>query len=200
MDRDFEIMLCLARNGFTTIKQIQKKWFSSYDSCIKRLRKLRENKYIQVIYIERYGSGIYSLTKQGLDFINDYYGYSYKNYARSNKINHYISCSELYLNFPYTIIEYEMEYYLDEIIPDIYLKYENKKDIDLLIEIDNTNRFNIIKQKINNYNKYYGNFQWKEYFDLFPKVLIVSDVDCKNINSDIPIKFVNFDNIKDLKL
>lgn len=198
--RDLKIMLCLARNGFATIQQIQYKWFNSYDSCIKRLRKLRENKYLQVIYIERYGSGIYSLTKQGLDFINDYYGCSYKNYARSNKINHYISCSELYLNFPYTIIKYEMEYYLDDIIPDIYIKYENKKEVDLLIEIDNTNKLNIIKQKINNYNKYYDSFQWKEHFDLFPKVLIASNVNCKNIRSNVPINFVKFNNIKELKL
>lgn len=204
MNRDLDIMLGLARNGFMTTNQIEKKWFTSYWSCIKRLKKLKDNKYLKVDYIERYSSGIYSLTKQGLDFINDYYGYDYKNYSRSNKINHFTSCSEFYINFPHPILEYKMEYDLKNIIPDIYVKYNNpykNKKVDLLVEIDNTNRKGIIKSKIKTYNKFFLSGVWQDFFTKFPKCFVVTNNKSVNVsNSTIPFVIISFDDLKTNKL
>lgn len=204
-DRDLDIMLALARNGFLTVKQIQNKWFVSYKTCIRRLAKLVEYKYLNVTYIERFGSGIYLLTKDGLNFINDYYGCEYRNYGKSSKINHFLSCGTFYLNFPYEIIEYEIEYYLEELIPDIYVKYKINKEtddkIDLLVEIDNTGKMNIIKHKIDSYNKYVQSHKWKDHFDLFPKCIIITkgNFNIKDFETIIPFKILNFDNINRLK-
>lgn len=197
-ERDLDIMLALARNGFMTIDQIQNKWFPSYSACARRLLKLRQHKIIKVDYIERHGRGIYSLTKNGLRFVNDYYGCSYKNYARSSKINHFISCSELYLHFPYKILEYELEYYLGELIPDIYVKYRNIDEIDLLVEIDNTNRKSIINNKIKSYNQYLNLGTWKDCFDRFPKCMIITDVKLDKIESKIPFVIIGYKNIKNI--
>lgn len=199
-NRDLDIMLTLARNGFATIDQIQNKWFPSYKSCVKRLLTLRKNKYVKVDYVERHGKGIYSLTNEGLAFINDYCGYNYKNYSKSSRINHFILCSEFYLNFPYKILEYEMEYYLEDLIPDIYVKYYNHKEVDLLVEIDNTGRKNIIKSKIDNYNNYLNTYKWRGRFDLFPKCLIATKNNSiiNDFESKIPFTILCFNEINRL--
>lgn len=200
-ERDLDIMLALARNGFMAIDQIQNKWFPSYSACINRLIKLKQAQYIKAHYIERNGKGIYSITKDGLVFINDYYGCNYKAYARSNRINHFILCSELYLNFPYKIIDYELEYYLDDLIPDIYVKYYNGREVDLLIEIDNTSRKSIIRNKIYNYNKYLTSNKWQSIFTKFPKCMIVTNVKSKGLKVDslIPFIIISYQNLKELR-
>ena len=200
-DRDLELLLTLARNGFLTVKQIQSKWFKYYNDCMRRLKQLRDEKYIDVVYIERFGSGIYHLTNNGLSFINDYYGYEYKNYSKNSKINHFVSCGEFYLNFPYEILEYKMEYDLDTFIPDIYIKYYHNKEIDLLVEIDNTAKTNAIKQKIINYTDYLDLKAWTEQFGKFPKCLIVSkgNFKLKDFNSKIPFIMINFKQLGELK-
>lgn len=175
--RDFEIMLCLARNSFTQINQIQGKWFPSYASCIKRLKHLREEGYIDVEYISRNGSGIYLLTKNGIEFINSTYGTEYKRYDKNSKIPHFISCSEFYTKIPdeNKIIDYQIEYYLDEFIPDIYLVYENTKETDYLIEIDNLGRWSRFESKIKKYIKFADSGKWRNYFTKFPRCIIVTN-------------------------
>lgn len=202
--RDIEILIALARVGFLGINQIQNKWFTSYWSCIKRLVRLRENKYIDCIYIERNGSGIYYVTKYGLDFINDYYDEENKSYSKVGKVNHYISCGEFYLNFPYKILHFEMEYYLEDFVPDIYVEYQGKLETDLLVEIDNTNKLNKFLPKISNYNNYLKSGKWKERFDKFPKCLAVSDI--KSLEGKIkektaiPFEVINYKELKEGKL
>lgn len=202
--RDLEILIALARVGFLKINQIQNKWFASYWSCIKRLAKLREYKYIDCIYIERNGSGIYFLTKHGLDFTNDYYGEENKSYGKSSKITHYISCGEFYLNFPYEILHFKIEYYLNEFIPDIYICYEGKRQTDLLVEIDNTKRLNKFLPKIKNYENYLKSNKWKENFKKFPKCLVVSNIigleEQIKKRTVIPFTVMNFEDLKNSKL
>lgn len=203
-ERDLEILIALARVGFLRIEQIQKKWFTGYWSCIKRLSRLREEGYIDCTYIEKNGSGIYFLKKDGLDFINDYYGEDNKSYVKSSKITHFISCGEFYLNFPYEILHCEMEYYLDDFIPDFHIRYENKTETDLLVEVDNTNRQGRVLPKIKKYNNYMKSGKWEENFKKFPKCLVVSDiVDLEykiKERTVIPFTVINFEDLKNGKL
>lgn len=203
-DRDLKLLLALARSGFLTVSQIRNKWFKSYSDCMRRLKQLRNEKYIDApVYIERFGSGIYHLTNNGLSFVNDYYGTEYKNYSKNSKINHFISCGEFYLNFPYEILEYKMEYYLETFTPDIYIKYYHNKEIDLLVEIDNTAKKSAINQKIINYNNYLSDNTWKNTFgERFPKCIIISKgiFNIKEYDSKIPFIMLNFKQLDSLKL
>ncbi len=203
-ENDLDFMLALARNGFLTVQQIQSRWFNkSYVYCMRRLKQLRDEKYLaKPIFLERYGSGIHYLTNYGLSFVNDYFGYEYKNYSKSNKIKHFISCGEFYLNFPYPLQEYKMEFNLKTFMPDIYLKYYHNKEINLLVEIDNTGKTNSIKQKVTNYTNYLESKAWESDFNgKFPKCLIVSkgNFNIKNFNSRIPFVMINFKQLDELK-
>lgn len=206
-ERDIDLMLGLARNGFMRITQIQNKWFNeSYWSCIKRLGKLKKDKYIDVTYIDRFGKGIYYLTKSGLTFINGFYGTEYKQYAKSSKIPHNISCSEFYVNIPTSIevLDYEIEYYLGEFIPDIYLACRKDNELDVLVEIDNLGRISRFIPKIKKYYNYYESGKWKERFDKFPRCIVVSnskslDGKIKEI-SKIPFRVISFNELKTEKL
>lgn len=200
-------MLALARNGFMTVEQIQRKWWENkYFPCIHRLRKLvKESDYIDVTYIDRNGKGIYFLKKAGLEFVNDYCDENYKLYYKSNKIQHFISCSEFYINFPYKILIYYIEYNLETLIPDIYIRYYNydkKKEIDMFVEIDRTNSMKNIKHIVKKYEKYFKSMKWKNEFDRFPKCLIVTNNNKvrSSVNSSIPFIFISFDELKGGKL
>lgn len=198
-DRDRRIMLGLARNGFLNTNQIKDKWFSNYTYCMKRLKQLCDEGYINVDYIDRFGKGIYHLQKQGLDYINSYYGENYKQYTMSAKIHHFLSSGEFYINFPYEIIEYKLEYHLGLIVPDIYIKYKNKKEIELFVEIDNSSKRNIIESKIKAYNQYLISPESSIRFEYFPRCIIVTDyIPNREIFklSKIPFRFITF---KDLK-
>lgn len=206
-ERDLGVMLGLARNGFMRINQIQDKWFDgSYWSCIKRLGKLKKEKYLEVTYIDRFGKGIYYLTKEGLNFINGYYGTEYKQYAKSSKIPHNIGCSEFYVNVPpnVEILDYEIEYYLDDFVPDIYMTCMSDKEIDVLVEIDRLGRVGRFMQKVDKYYEFYESGKWKNKFNKFPRCIVISD--SKSLEnrikevSKIPFKVISFDALREGEL
>lgn len=211
-ERDYNIMLGLARNGFMRVDQIEKRWFPSYWSAIKRLEKLREDGYLLVTYMERYGKGIYYLSKQGLEFINSHFGEEYKSYGRSNKISHFLSCAEFYINIPkdMEVIEYELEYYLGNFIPDIYIQVkidtDDGEDIirNCLVEIDNLGKIKRFIPKIKNYNEYMITDEYKKQFGKFPRCVVVTDSkglqDKINEMSKIPFRLINFEQLKNGKL
>lgn len=201
-DRDLEILLGLARNGFFTISQIQKKWFNVYGTCANRLAKLKKYGYVDSFHLWHRSGGIFHLQKNGLNYVNDHFDANYKLYYKSNKINHYLACSDFYLAFPYEIVDYILELDLKSLRPDIYLKYNNGKFVDMFVEIDRTGLKKILYKKVILYNKYFESMVWKEKFDKFPKILFIT-TNKKLVNtleSDIPILFTTFDNFDNLDL
>lgn len=197
-------MLGLARNGFMTIDQIKDKWWGGkYWGCIKRLKKLCDDKKLEVTYVDRHGKGIYYLTKDGLTFINGYFGVDYKQYSKSSKIPHNISCSEFYINIPPSIkvVDYEIEFFLEDFIPDIYMACESDdRELEMLVEIDNLGRSSRFLPKIKKYADFYSSGNWREKFDKFPRCVVVSDSkDLKDKikqHTNIPFRVITFEELK----
>lgn len=175
VERDFLLMNDLYYVRCLNSRRVAK-LFGNYDSAARRLRLLKKEGYVKVIDFLFSGEQVYALTKRGIDRINKKYYYINK----VDKINHALACADFY--FYLKGQGYNIKYFgLDEQITYKYQSKTNKFRPDIilqtdrwyLVEIDLSNKR--FEDKIKKWEGYFLSGMFRDRFDLFPPIFIVSN-------------------------
>lgn len=166
--------------GAATTSQIQKLFYSekSTDKCARikaqtRLKMLFDNKYIKRIRSD----------------INSEYIYYQK---KTQFLNHQILLVDVYLYLLHIegdILEFTPEIVFADIRPDAKVVFDDYTfEHTFLVEVHRG--FNPFDQQ--KYEDFYYSKVWKEYFEVFPKILVVSDRKIQLKPSKIPFVIVPY--------
>lgn len=165
MDRDNQIIEFLNICPADSLT-LQKIFFSTKRVCNERLKKLYEFEYI----------------KRFRNNINSNYIYYVK--RKPKQLNHcnYISKSYTWiLEQGYNIEHFQREILLDNIRADaVYKIKDDCKSGFIITEVELSN--NNTNKKVNKYEEFFITKQYKQYFNVMPKILYISN---QNVNSDL---------------
>jgi len=172
--RDLSFLKDLTQVNFLNTKRIYK-IYGTEDNCRIRLNMMVKEGYIEHLTFLPNMEYIFSATKKCYQMMD----IKYKSRFPNDKINHYLATADFYfyMKNQNQLEEFKLEqqYYFTHkgkkysFRPDIEI--ENNGKI-LLVEIDLSNRR--FEKKIETWEAYYSSGLFKEYFDKFPPIVIVS--------------------------
>lgn len=167
-ERDKQIIEFLNLYKCATTSTISKLFFNnSLRPCNRRLKHLREHGFIK--------SSQEYVSIEKIHYIN----------KKPTQLKHCCLVSELIAQIHKigaTILKSRLEFKVGNVRCDLFiaLNYNNKNHI-FFVEVCNTKKFDLKK-----YIKLYDSMSWKEYFPIFPQLLVISNKEVdKNKRFDI---------------
>lgn len=176
--RDKQFLYDLYRVKYLNTKRISR-LFGSYKSTMRRLKQLRDERYINVIDYINSRESVYNVGKKYCILI----GLPWEGFTKTDKLLHCLACADYYFYMRDQIknIYFEKVYKFSGGIfrPDIVLETFKRW---YLVEIDLCNRR--FEQKVRTWENFYTSQAFKLHFKKFPPIVIVT-TNISKVKSDI---------------
>lgn len=143
--RDYKILNLLAKLKALRLRHIQGMFFPSYQTAVRRLKKLDQNKYVKRAYIpsdNQFPEAVFVLGKEGATITGGIAG------RINHKTQHVLAVNDVILALK---LPAETEYNAGNFVADALLQYRGTQ---IFLELDRSN--NDFRGKITNYNSVGG--------------------------------------------